>query len=295
MRSTHPAAPNWSVETLVLPFQSRLNVAITRLVVGITSTPVIDLTSQTLFVIAYVNGSPAIYQLHALNLSDLTDKVPAVTVAATHILSNGATYTFNAAVQRNRPALLESNGAIYAGFGSFCDFSANASRGWLLGWNVNTLTPGTANQLNDTQATSTTGFLLSSIWMSGYGIATAGTDLFFSTGNSDCNLYVTPVYCPATPTYDGVTNIQESVVKIHWDLTRIDGIFTPSDLANLDRGDGDLGSGGVLLLPPQSGNIVSLAVAGGKDGRLFLLDVNNMGGFTPGGPNNVLDTHQLGG
>jgi hypothetical protein len=51
--------------------------------------------------------------------------------------------------------------------------------------------------------------------MSGYGIATAGTDLFFSTGNSDCNLYVTPVYCPATPTYDGVTNIQESVVKIH--------------------------------------------------------------------------------
>jgi hypothetical protein len=264
-------------------------------VVGITSTPVIDLTSQTLFVVAYVNGSPPIYQLHALNLSDLTDKVPAVTVAATHILTNGATYTFNAAVQRQRPALLESNGAIYAGFGSFCDFNATTSRGWLLGWNASTLTPGTANQLNATQPPSTTNFFLSSIWMSGYGIATAGTDLFFSTGNSNCNLYVTPVYCPATQTYDSVTNIQQSVVKIHGDLNSIDGIFTPSDAANLDMSDGDLGAGGVLLLPPQSGSIVSLAVAGGKDGKLFLLDANNMGGFTPGGPNKVLDTHQLAG
>ena len=264
-------------------------------VVGITSTPVIDLTSQTLFVIAYVNGSPPIYQLHALNLSDLTDRVPAVTVAATHILTNGATYTFNAAVQRQRPALLKSNGAIYAGFGSFCDFSATTSRGWLLGWNASTLTPGTANQLNDTQATSPTSFFLSSIWMSGYGIAAAGTDLYFTTGNSDCNLYVTPVNCPATTTYDGVTNIQESVVQLRKDLTHIDGIFTPSNVVNLDKADGDLGSGGVLLLPPQSGNIVSLAVAGGKDGKLFLLDANNMGGFTPGGPNKVLDTHQLAG
>ena len=70
---------------------------------GIKGTPVIDLTAQTLYVIAYtlINNAPT-HQLHALNLSDLTDKVPAVTVAATHILSNGATYTFNAAVQRNR-------------------------------------------------------------------------------------------------------------------------------------------------------------------------------------------------
>jgi hypothetical protein len=50
--------------------------------------------------------------------------------------------------------LLEANGNIYAGFGSFCDFSANLSRGWLLGWNAATLAPLAANQLFDTQATS---------------------------------------------------------------------------------------------------------------------------------------------
>ncbi len=261
--------------------------------VGITSTPVIDLTSQTLFVIAYVNGSPPIYQLHALNLSDLTDRVPAVTVSASHILSNGATFTFNAAVQRQRPALLEANGTIYAGFGSFCDFMDSTSRGWLLGWSASTLTPAPTNQLNDTQATSPTSFFLSSIWMSGYGIAAVGSDLYFTTGNSDCAWNVTPEVCPPTTTYDGVTNIQESVVQLRGDLTHIDGIFTPSNVASLDFGDLDLGSGGVLLLPPQSGNIVSLAVAAGKDGRLFLLNRNNLGGFTPGGPNKVLDTHQL--
>jgi hypothetical protein len=254
-----------------------------------------EAVSQTLFVIAYVNGSPPIYQLHALKLSDLTDRVPAVTVAASHKLSNGATFTFNAAVQRQRAALLEANGTIYAGFTSFCDFSASTSRGWLLGWSASTLTPAPANQLDDTQATSPTNFFLSSIWMSGYGIAAWGPDLYFTTGNSDCNFYVVPTNCPATTTYDGVTNIQESVVQLRGDLTHIDGIFTPSNVADMDKVDEDLGSGGVLLLPPQSGNIVSLAVTAGKDGRLFLLDRNNMGGFTPGGPNKVLDTHQLGG
>jgi outer membrane protein assembly factor BamB len=69
--------------------------------VGITGTPVIDLTSHTLFVIAYVAGSPPIYQLHALNLSDLTDKTGSpVTVAASHKLTDGSTLTFDATFAR---------------------------------------------------------------------------------------------------------------------------------------------------------------------------------------------------
>ena len=107
--------------------------------------------------------------------------------------------------------------------------------------------------------------------------------VYFATGNSDCNLATSPEQCPQTSTYDGVTNIQESVVRFSEDLTTQLGIFTPSNVAYLDQRDADVGSGGVLLLPPQSGRW--LAVAGGKDGRLFLLDRHNMA--TP------VDTHLL--
>ena len=78
-----------------------------------------------------MSGIPT-YQVFALNLTDLTDKIAPVTVAASHTLSDGTTYNFNAQVQRQRSALLESSGTIYAGFSSFCDFSQ--SRDWLLGW-----------------------------------------------------------------------------------------------------------------------------------------------------------------
>ncbi len=119
--------------------------------VGIKGTPFIDVTGQTLYVIAYtlISGTPT-YQLFALNLKDLTNRIAPVTVAASHTLSDGTTYNFNAAYQRQRPALLGVSGIIYAGFGSFCDYNADQSRGWLLGWRAGTLTPLPANELTDT-------------------------------------------------------------------------------------------------------------------------------------------------
>jgi hypothetical protein len=164
--------------------------------------------------------------------------------------------------------LLAISGTIYAGFGSFCDYEATLSRGWLLGWTGSPLAPLASNQLDDTQATSSTSFFLSSIWMSGYGLA-GGFDIangntpsiMFATGNSDCNLFVSPEQCPPTSTYNGVTNIQESVVKIGVGLSSLTGIFTPpkSTVLDLDSEDLDVGSGGVMMLPPQNGNYPDLA------------------------------------
>jgi hypothetical protein len=111
--------------------------------VGINSTPVIDFPAKALYVVAYtlISGTPT-YQLFALNLNDLTNKISPVTVAASHTLSDGrTTYNFDAKYQRQRPALLLSSGNIYAGFGSFCDFNHSKSRGWLLGWQASTLIP----------------------------------------------------------------------------------------------------------------------------------------------------------
>jgi hypothetical protein len=63
--------------------------------------------------------------------------------------------------------------------------------------------------------------------MSGYGIAAAPAsgNLFFSTGNS------------GPGTYDGVRNIQESVVKVDPQLVNLLGIFTPADENLLDEND----------------------------------------------------------
>jgi hypothetical protein len=251
--------------------------------VGINSTPVIDVATQTLYVIAYtlMSGNPT-YQLFALNLSDLTNKIAPVTIAASHTLSDGVTtFIFNAQYERQRPALLLSSGNIYAGFGSFCDYGSSFSRGWLLGWQASTLAPLPANRLTDTLPTGT--YFLSSIWMSGYGIAAAPNsgNLFFSTGNS------------GPGTYDGVRNIQESVAKVDSQLVNLLSIFTPSDVTYLDTNDGDLSSGGVLLLPSQPGPFPDLAAAAGKSGTMYLLNRASLGGFTSGGPDNVLDEKQI--
>ena len=254
--------------------------------VGITSTPVIDTSSNTLYLMAYTQDSsgPA-YRLHAMDLGSLTDKVTPQVVSASHTLSDGTTFTFNATSQRQRPGLLLANGTVYAGFGSFCDFAANTSRGWLLGWNAASLAPLSANQILNTQATTPDTFFLTPIWMSGYGLAADDSgNILFVTGNSDYS----------GTTYDGVTNIQESVVKVSSDLTTVVDLFTPSNVASLDQSDSDFGSGGVMVLPDQPGSTPHLAVAAGKDGNMFFMNEDHLGGYSPT-KNNVLGTYSVGG
>jgi hypothetical protein len=273
--------------------------------VGINSTPVIDWAGRTLFVMAYtnVNGTPT-YFLHALDLVTLTDKGNSpFEVIASHTLTNGASFAFNATTLRQRAALLFANfanygvdggGDVYAAFTSFCDFPA---RGWLLGfkWIGATLSAFGANQLDDRQASSSspTNFL-DTIWMSGAGPAMdEAANLIFSTGNSDGPQTTTSTWtdtnpCSLTgtgtvPTNVPCSNIQESVVKLKRYLTEITGLFSPNahfgtfnpDTLEMDQVDGDLGSGGVLLAPPL-GNAY-LAATAGKDGRLFLFDRSGTG------------------
>jgi hypothetical protein len=104
--------------------------------------------------------------------------------------------------------------------------------------------------------------------MSGYGLASdASGNVYFVTGNSD----------PIVNAYDGVTDIQESVVKLTPNLALSD-IFTPANEFLKDKQDEDFGAGGALLLPPQAGPIPNLAVAAGKEGNMFLLNQAHLGG-----------------
>ena len=249
--------------------------------IGITGTPVFNDLLNVIYVITYTlseDGKTPIYVLHSLQAWDLNDYTPPVTVTATHKLSDGTTLTFDARYQRQRPALAYVPRNVYAAFGSFCDLQSSHSRGWLLGWSGATLAPFAANQLNDALPLST-GYFLSSIWMSGAGpAADLGKNLYFTTGNTK----------PGT--HDGVRNISESAVRIAPDLSSVQSIFTPADANAFDGKDIDFGSGGMMILPNQSGAYYKLAVAAGKSGTVYLFNANSLGGFTNGGPDNVLDS-----
>jgi hypothetical protein len=251
---------------------------------GIAATPVIDRATGTLFVIAYTyeNNAP-VYRVHALDLGTLAPKVPAVVISASQQLINGASYSFSARTARLRAGLLLSNGNLYAAFTSFCDLEYNNTRGWVLGWNAATLAPLATKRLTNTLTQSPSGYFMSTIWMSGYAVAAdAIGNVFFVTGNSD--------YMGGT--YDGLNNIQESVVKLSPDLSQILSVFTPYNVDALDLDDEDFSAGGVMLLPDQAGAHPRLAVAAGKVGGMYLMDRDNLGGYNPT-TNNVLGTYNI--
>jgi hypothetical protein len=261
-------------------------------VVGITSTPVIDLATSAIYVMAYtyVHNKTPTWILHALDLATLKDKVAPAITRASGSLTNGTRYTFNAAVTRQRTALLEADGNIYAGYSSFCDLKTRLSRGWVLGWRAGTLAPLPANMLTNKNAHSASSYFMSNVWMSGNGIATAPRKpLFFVTGNSD----------PSGTSYNSVTNLSESVVALSPDLTTVKDFFTPSDpvwgVRLLDIDDTDFSAGGILLLPRQPGTSTDLAVAAGKAGQMYLLNQGSLGGYSSNGVNRVFDTHPIGG
>ena len=144
--------------------------------VGINSTPVINAVAGLMWVVTYTweNNAP-VFRLHLLSLTNLTE-IKNTIITASHTLSDGSVNNFNPQYQRQRAALLLQNLNVYAAFSSFCDLGGNNSRGWVLGWQAETLTPLAANKLTDTQTLAQTpngnsNVFLSSIWMSGYGVA----------------------------------------------------------------------------------------------------------------------------
>ena len=68
--------------------------------------------------------------------------------------------------------------------------------------------------------------------------------------------------------------------------------FTPFNQLYLSDNDLDLGSSGALLLPPEAGNTAhpNLLVAAGKEGRIYLIDRDSMGGYHSDGDQGAVQT-----
>ncbi|GAC1453965.1 MAG: hypothetical protein PVSMB6_09080 [Steroidobacteraceae bacterium] len=241
--------------------------------VGITGTPVIDPATGVLYVVAKSVSSTAtsFYQrLHAIDLATGSERPGSpVTIAATYPGSGdgGATTTFSAQQQNQRAGLALVNGTVYISWGSHED--ARPYYGWVAGYTYNGAALTRAATLNVTPNVGSGG-----IWMSGGApsVDSAGR-LYLITGNG-----VFDAANGSAPNND----YGDSLLQLTPGLT-VSSYFTPSDEAADYAYDQDFGAGGAaLVLNLGAGSPRHLVVGGGKDGILYLVNGDSMGGLGDG-------------
>jgi len=249
--------------------------------IGVSSTPVVDVANQSLYAVAkFYDPKDKTYhaQLRSLDLSTGAENRPAAEIGGSVLLNNGngAKHTFTAQWQQQRAALLLDNGVIYIGFGSSCDLHAEFVTGWLFAYDESTMKRvGFISTAPDYLGAS--GYYMDSIWQGTFGpAADENGDLFLATGNGNFDANT-----------KGGENYGDAVLRLATNLA-VKDYFTPYNEAYLEQNDLDVGSAGVMLIPGQFTGAHHLAVAGGKNGVIFLLNRDNLGGFTPKGPDKVL-------
>ena len=222
---------------------------------GILSTPVIDPSTNTLYVVASTleNGA-LVYRLHAVDITTGTPRTGSgVLISGTY-----GTMTFAARNEWQRVSLVLSGNNVVFGFGALeLESTANLFSGWVMAYDKSTLAQ------TGIFATVTTGNGGAGVWQSGRPPAVDSSGyVYVFTGNS----YV-------GSGYNGVHNFPESVLKLDpaHGLRLVDW-FTPSNWSALNGGDKDLASAGPLLVPGSS-----LLVGGGKAGVLYVLNTGSLG------------------
>jgi hypothetical protein len=244
--------------------------------IGITSTPVIDPTSGTIYVVAKTKeGTNYVQRLHALDITTGAEKfggpvVLTASVSGTGVDSSGGKETFNSLRENQRTGLLLSNGMIYFAFGSHGDQSP--WHGWVLGYNATTL-----QQVLAYNATPDGSFGGGGIWQSGGGLATDATgDIYFTTSNGDFDANT------------GGIDHGDSIVKLSTSGSVVD-YFTPHDEAIQSSNNLDLGSAGpVLLVDQTSGPYPHLLISAGKNGTIYVINRDNMGHFNANNDNQIV-------
>jgi outer membrane protein assembly factor BamB len=195
--------------------------------------------------------------------------------------SNDPSQAFLPAYEMQRPGLLLLDGVVYAGFGGHCD--AQPYRGYVVG--VSTTNPAMTSMWATETGASNSG---AGVWQAGGGLVSDGPGrIFLATGNG-----VSPAPGPGT---SPPGTLSESVVRLQVQADRslkAADFFSPANAPTLDQRDTDLASGGPVGLPDSFGtpSHPHLMVQQGKDGRVFLLDRDSLGGRSqgPGGTDAVV-------
>ncbi len=229
--------------------------------VGIESTPVIDLTSNTIYLVARtmeVSGSTTNYvaRLHALDITTGAEKFGGPVVIQGSVPGSGqgssaGTLTFSPFFQNQRSSLALVNGLVVFAWASHEDL--DDWHGWVMAYNDQTL------QLSSIYCATPNG-QNAGIWMSGRGpAADSSGNLYYVTGNGD---------------WDGLSSYGDSVIKLSTTngVLAVTDYFTPDNYAALQTDDLDLGSSGPLLIPGTS-----MLITAGKTSEFFLLQSTGMG------------------
>jgi outer membrane protein assembly factor BamB len=247
--------------------------------IGITSTPVIDRANNVIYAVAMSkDGSGNYFQrLHALNLTTGAEMPGGpVSITATYPGNGeegkGGTLNFMPGQHAERTGLLLVNGMIYTMWTSHCDIQPYT--GWVIAYNASTLAQ--ASVLNVTPNGSE-----GSMWMSGAGPAadSAGNIYFLdANGTFDTTLNASG--------FPGKGDFGNAMIKLSTaNGLKVSDYFATFDTVSQSNMDGDLGSGGALVLPDltdASGAVRHLAVGAGKDKKIYVVDRDNMGKFNPG-------------
>ena len=249
--------------------------------VGITATPVIDRDALTLFVEVFSKEDGAyVHRLHALDIITGAERTgsPVVisgSVPGTGVGSANGTLPFNPRRHICRASLTlatpvaYNRKVIFLAYGAMMDYYDY--HGWIMAYDAVTLE---RVGLFCTTPNSSKG----SIWMAGNAL----------TADENGNIYGVVANGPfnaANSSYgDTVICLSTDSSGLHLKYS-----FTPYNATALETADWDLGTGGLTLLPSQVGTPTTpnLAVFGSKEGRIYLLNRDNLGKFNSGSDSQI--------
>jgi hypothetical protein len=256
--------------------------------IGITATPVIDLKAGphgTIYLVAMTKDTTDKYyqRLHALDITTGQEEFGApVEVRASYPgtgdNSDNGRVVFDGKQYKERAALLLLNGTVYTTWTSHCDIRPYT--GWVMGYDRLTLKRTQVFNFapNGNEA---------SMWSGGAGpAADALGSLYFSVGNGT---FDTTLNAHGFPEKGDFGNAFVKLSTINGKLAAADYWTMYNTVAESDR-DGDLGSGGILLLPDlkdASGRVRHLATGAGKDMNVYIVDRDAMGKFNPEDNSNI--------
>jgi outer membrane protein assembly factor BamB len=251
-------------------------------VVGITSTPVIDAQTGTLYVLTRTKQSKTkadvryLQSLHALDVTTGAERPGSpVEIKASVKNKAGADVIFDPLIENPRSALLLVNGIVYLSWASSCD--VGNYHGWIIGYDAHNLNQaGVFNTSPDSKE--------SGIWAGDTGpAADENGNVFVATGNGKFDIP------------DG-SDYGDTLLKLTMESGKllIRDYYTPPDQNDLNSKDNDLGSGGPVLLPKQEGAHAHLVLIAGKGATLYAIDRDEMGKYRPGG-DVAVQTIKLGG
>jgi hypothetical protein len=263
-------------------------------IIGITSTPVIDLSAGThgeIFLVAMSLDSSGNYhqRLHALDLTTGAEiSGSPTTIQATFPMTSGTT-TFDSKQYKERAALLLLNGVIYTTWASHCDDGPYT--GWIMAYNETTLQQSSVLNVTPNGGDG-------AIWMAGDGpAADSSGNIYFLDGNGTFDDTLNSNGFPERGDF-GNGFIKLSTAGNSLSVADYFTMFNTDAESNEDQ---DLGSGGEMLLPDvqdTQSNTWHLAVGAGKDGHIYVVNRDLMGKFNTSNDSAIyqeIDSNGLGG